>query len=284
LSRDGKGDEVFVKAFVRQYDRRTSGVNSFWERGTLTYGDTNGFGTSRVQAGSMSPSGGIRDGDAIPAIADPTRRDVNPYDTAFPLRLFEGVLTSGVDALVISPTLWEQDNGGLAYAQWFQQMNSITPSLFTRPEIQDQIRNGSFAPILFGTSSVPGMSDAAWAAAMIVAGAGLAGPTMGISFGVQIAERFAAGDADRPIGLIPSGFADSSMVLPNKMVVLTREIIEAALAPLPPGTPLIGLPSWPRMPQPGVMMIPFRDGPHNTALGQERPAYYEMYLKVERLP
>jgi hypothetical protein len=69
------------------------------------------------------------------------------------------------------------------------------------------------------------------------------------------------------------------------MVVLDREIIEAALAPLPRGTGLIGPPSWPRMPKPGVMMISFRDGPHRNAAGAEdRPAYYEMYLKVERLP
>jgi hypothetical protein len=200
------------------------------------------------------------------------------------LRLFQGKLTNGVDAVVISPSLWEEDHGNLAYILWSQQMNDITASLYQRPEIQTQIAKGGFEPILFGTSAVPGMSDAAWAAAMVTAGAGLAGATGGVSLVYQLGERLFSGDADRPIGLIPSGFADASMVLPNKMVVLDREIIEAALAPLPRSTALIGPPFWPRFPKPGVLMIPFRDGPHGNMLGAERPAYYEMYLKVERLP
>jgi hypothetical protein len=67
------------------------------------------------------------------------------------------------------------------------------------------------------------------------------------------------------------------------MVVLTREIVEAALAPLPPTTAPIGPPYWPRFPKPGVMMISFRDGPHQN-MNSDRPASYEMYLKVERIP
>lgn len=284
LSRDGRGDEVYVKTYIRQYDRRNGGVVEFFQRGTLTYGDVNGFGTSRVQAGTASQSGGIRDFDPIPANSDPTERSANALDTAFPLRLFEGTLTNGIDALVFSPTLWEEDGGNLAYLAWSQQMDDITGALFQRPEIQDQITRGTFEPILFGTSATPGMSDAAWVAMMLTAGAALAAPTMGLSMIQQVAERLFAGNADRPIGLIRSGLADVSMVLPNKMVVLTREIIEAALAPLPAGTGPIGPPFWPRFPKPGLMMIPFHDGFNSNFFGPERPAYYEMYLKVERIP
>jgi hypothetical protein len=109
---------------------------------------------------------------------------------------------------------------------------------------------------------------------------------MGISFGYQVAERFIKGDADRPIGVIPAGIADSGMALPNKMVVLTREIIEAALTPFGPGNVPVPVapPYWPRFPKPGVMMIPYHDSVFPNLFGVAPPAYYEMYLKVERVP
>jgi hypothetical protein len=284
LSRDGQGDEVYVKAFVRQYDRRTGGVVMFTNRGTLTYGDINGRGTSRVQAGTQSASGGIRDGDPIPANGDPTDRNGNPSDIALPLRLWEGTLTNGVDALVISPTLWEEDNSNQPFLLWNQQMNDITPLLFQRPEIQDQLAKGGFRPILLGSSALPGTSGAGQGGATA---ASFMDPT-GISVAIttfQAAEKIFGGDSDRPIGLVPTGVASVNVALPNQMIVLTREVIEAALAPLPAGTPLIGPPFWPRAPKPGVMMIVCRDGEHRNALQQlERPASYEMYLKVERLP
>jgi hypothetical protein len=284
LSRDGQGDEIYAKAFVRQYDRRTGDVVMFTNRGTLTYGDINGRGTSRVQAGTQSASGGIRDGDAIPASGDPTDRNGNPSDIAFPLRLWEGTLTDGVDALVISPTLWEEDNSNQPYQLWSQQMNDITPTLFSRPEIQDQLAKGGFMPILFGSSALPGTSGAGQAGGSAAA---ILDPT-GVSEAIasfHVVEKIFLGDFDRPIGLIPSGIANLDAVLPNQMVLLSREIIEAALAPLPANAPIIGPPFWPRVPKPGVMMIMCRDGEHRNALQQvERPASYEMYLKVERLP
>ncbi len=288
LSRDGKGDEVYVGVVTRKYDRRTENVVNVWQNKTaFTYGDVNDRGTSRIQAGTFSGSGGIRDGDPIPANSDPAERNANPSDIAFPLKVFDGILTNGVDALVISPTIWEEDNGNLAFTVWNNQMNQIAPFLYKRPEILSQVAKGSFEPILFGTAAIPNMTDNAWGAMLLANGASLAGPTMGISFGYQIAERLIAGDVDRPIGVIPAGAANANMVLPNKMVVLTREIVEAALAPQGPGNmpAAIGPPYWPRFPKPGVMMIPYHDGPYSTMItGLQRPAYYEMYLKVERLP
>ena len=286
ISGDGVGDEVYLATFIRQYDRRTGGVGMFTSKRTLTYGDVNGFGTTRVQAGTRSGTGGIQDGDPIPARSDPTERISNPSDAGFPLKLWSGTLSNGVDALVFSPTIWEEDGANAAYFIWNQQMNDITAQLYQRPEIQDQLARGTFEPITFGTSAQPGISDAAWGAEMMTAGLTLAGPTMGMSIPVQLVERIFSGSSDRPIGLILSGTPDVSMVLPNKMVVLTREIIEAALNPPPSGTApaLIGPPFWPRVPKPGVMMIPFRDGPHSSLMGADRPAYYEMYLKVERIP
>jgi hypothetical protein len=286
LSRDGMGDEIYVTAFTRKYDRRTENVMAFWPSRTgFTYGDIKDRGTSRIQAGTRSPTGGIRSGDPVPANSDPAERNANPSDIAFPLKIFDGTLTNGVDALVISPAIWEEDNGNLAYVAWSTQMNQITPLLYKRPEIQSQVGKGTFEPILFGTSAVPGMTDAAWAAMLVTVAAPLAMPTMGLSFLPVVGDRIINGDADRPIGLIPSGIADVGFVFPNRMVVLTREIIEAALAPPSTMPALVGPPLWPRLPKPGVMMIPFHDGAYpNDFKSLWRPAYYEMYLKVERLP
>ena len=287
LSRDGMGDEIYVGVFSRKYDRRNESLLNSWPNKTpYTYGDVNGRGTSRIQAGTMSGLGGIRNGDPIPANSDPAERNGNPSDIAFPLKIFDGVLTNGIDTLVISPTIWEEDNSNLAYTLWNNQMIQVSPLLIKRPEIQSQIAKGSFEPILFGTAAVPNMSDSAWAASLYANGIALGASTMGISFGYQVAERFIKGDADRPIGVIPAGIADSGMALPNKMIVLTREIIETALTPYGPGNvPVpVAKPYWPRFPMPGVMMIPYHDSVFPNLFGVAIPAYYEMYLKVERVP
>jgi hypothetical protein len=226
----------------------------------------------------MSALGGIRDGDPIPAGGDPTDRSGNPSDTAFPLRVWQGPLTNGVDALVISASIWEQDGIPSENAIWNQQMNNITATLFPRPEIQNQISSGKFTPIVFGASATGQVYVPDPLVIM------LAGATMGWSLTAQGAQNVFRGGFDRPIGLIPTNAAQVAMVLPNEVVVLTREIIEGALAPIPPGTPPIGPPFWPRYPKPGVMMIPFRDGPTRNLFSEERPANYEMYLKVERMP
>lgn len=272
LSRDGKGDEVYAAAFVRRYDRRSGAVADTVEhRTTLTYGDTYLFGTTRVQAGTMSSTGGIRDGDPIPANSDPSVRSQPPSTTGFPLKIWEGTLTDNVDVLVLSPSIWERDVAKYAFWSWQTSMKEITPSLMSRPEIQGQIASGTFGQMLFGTvtlqtAEIPLELQAVFGI--------ITGPITALAIHLD------KGDLDRPIGLYQS--AANDLVFPNTMVVLTREIIEAGLAPLPPGTAPVGLPAaWPRMPRPGVLMIPFIDGAQIAGLG---PARYELYLTVERVP
>jgi hypothetical protein len=271
LSRDGRGDEVYAAAYVRRYNRRDPSVNEGAERHTLTYGDVNGFGTTRVQAGTASATGGIQDTDPIPANSDPTVRTLPPSDLAFPLRLWEGTLTDSADVLVLSPTLWERDGANQPYLQWLQQMESITPALFARPEIQEAIVRGQFGSLLFGTTL---LKDGTVDVPLWVLNA-----FSGLAFGKLVTE----GDVDRAIGILKTGLND--LMIPNTMVVLTREIIEAGLAPLPPGTAPLALPeAWPRMPKPGVLMIPFVDGFQFVGVLPVRPARYELYLLVERVP
>ena len=268
LSRDGKGDEIYAANVMRRYDRRSGAVLETADTRTLTYGDTYLFGTSRVQAGTMSTTGGIRDGDPIPANSDPAVRSLPSSSVGFPLKVWEGTLRDGIDALVLSPTIWEQDGLQTSYEIWLQEMKSLTPSLWSRPEIQQHVASGQFGQLLFGTATLERGEDL------------LAVRTMGAILGYAHIVQVAQGEEDRPIGLYQSAVNDR--VLPNAMVVLTREIIEAGLAPLPAGTPPVGLPgAWPRMPRPGVLMIPFIDGSQIAGLG---PARYELYLTVERVP
>ncbi|MFN0181480.1 MAG: hypothetical protein ACKVZ0_21940 [Gemmatimonadales bacterium] len=275
LSRDGKGDEVYAAAMVRRYDRRTGAIAEWSGSRTLTYGDTHNFGTSRVQAGTFSSTGGIRFSDPIPNVADPADRVGAPSTVAFPLKLWEGTLTDGQDALVISPSLWEEDGSNQSFLIWNQQMEALNPQLMTRPEVQYQITNQRFAPFLFGSS---GMNDGVRDAVEMVAK-----QLFSWMLVYEIGKNIFEVGADRPIGLHRSGL--NGEALPNTVIVLTREIIEASLAPLPPGTLPFGLPvAWPRMPKPGVMMIPFIDGEHWFGVQRLPDARYEMYLKVERLP
>jgi hypothetical protein len=275
LSRDGKGDEIYAAALVRRYDRRNGALAEWYGARTLTYGDTHNFGTDRVQAGTFSPTGGIRFSDPIPNVPDPSERVGAPSTIAFPLKLWEGTLTDGQDALVISPSLWEADGTNLAHTLWHQQMEAINNSLFARPEVQYQITNQRFAPFFFGST---GINDGVREAIELVAH-----QLTTFMFFYTVGKDIHEPGPDRPIGLYRSGATGEA--LPNTMVVLTREIIEASLAPLPPGTLPLGLPvAWPRMPKPGVMMIPFIDGEHFFGVVPLPNARYEMYLKVERLP
>ena len=62
LNRDGKGDEIYGAAFVRQYNRTTGQLTNSRNAKTWVYGDTNGFvdaqgNPTRKQAGSLSPLG-----------------------------------------------------------------------------------------------------------------------------------------------------------------------------------------------------------------------------------
>jgi hypothetical protein len=354
LSRDGMGDEVYAATFIRRYDRRTGAVAEFTSRRTLTYGDTKFFG-ARVQAGKWSGTGGIRDFDPVPDNFDPSELRLPGSDTAFPWKLWEGTLTDGVDALVFSPSLWEEDGSTQLYAIWNQQMTSITSSLFANPAIQSQIAGKRFGFVIGGSTPLQGMlavaptapgtagadpqvaannataaaaaaeataaaaaaeektananvasavgnaakqaaqkvaataaaaaaaASRAWEAAKQTAAAAAAAVKNAATAAVAAVRRVVDGGVDRPIGVLPSGAND--LVLPHAMVVLTREIIEAGLAPLPPNTPLLGLPAaWPRMPKPGVIMVPLQDGAFTVGLIPVAPARYELYLTVERIP
>ena len=285
LSRDGVGDEVYAAAYVRRYDRKTGQLVESISRQSAAYGDVNKFANQRIQAGTSSATGGIRDGDMIPDGPMIAFRTLPAQDVTFPWKLWEGTLTDDSDMLVISPSLWEQDGSTAFYDEWVQQQAALNLSLFTNSTIQSQISQKEFGMVVSGMS----------------------GTSSGTVFDSQLRTavdmtlmQFAGGGfltllqtkSDRPIGLLANG-ADAVM-LPNRAVVLSREIIEAALAkpaPLqfPSAVPVSPIMSA-RLPvinnRPGVMMLHFADSklPQWNGLFPERPAVYQMFLQVERIP
>lgn len=272
LSRDGMGDEVFAAAYVRRYDRGTGQIAEFSSRQTMVYGDVNGFGTQRVQAGTMSPTGGLRNFDVIPDGATSTERLAPPQDVVFPWRLWEGTLTDKSDALVISPSIWEVDGDNSPFQYWVQQQTTRNASIFVSTSVQNQISTLQFGHLIQGGAEAPGgifAIDPKNVATDAVLG----------FMGLPPLATLLAGSADRPIGVVQSVM---NAFLPNTTVVLTREIIEQALAQRPIGATMInGFPL--ALTQPGIMVIPFVDG-RLTSLLKASPAVYLMLLQVERLP
>lgn len=118
LQVDGKDDEVYIGWHVAKFDK--DGQQQFMSQPySEIMGDTNGF-PFRVQAGSASLKGGLKTGDmfpyANPWILDPNL--ISPSRNYPPLRAWEGELTEGEDAVVITPSIWEWDGGEAAWNDW----------------------------------------------------------------------------------------------------------------------------------------------------------------------
>jgi len=278
LSRDGMGDEIYAAAYVRRFDRVTGQIAESSIHKTVPYGDVLYFGGQRLQAGSWSATGGIKDNDPVPDGAYAATRTSPAQNTTFPLRLWEGTLTDEKDVLVISPSLWEQDVTNSYYLQWEQQQQMLNLSMLTHPRVRDQITQKTFAPLIVGVS---GNSANSATASIIQTNQDIMFMT---TFGLPIAALLTT-SGDRPIGLVAPG--RDVTALPNRVVVLTREIVEAALAQPPRGAFPGPLPQLPGVPAPtrGVMMVTFYDDEIPGFLGfPEPPAYYQMFIQVERVP
>jgi hypothetical protein len=102
---DGKCDEVFLSAQVEVLQKSTGAAYFRNPPDSATFGDRNGY-PNRTLAGSCTgwfqPAGGLRDGDRV----------YTNYE------LFNGVLTRGDDAAVITPVINEWDTGGSAVMDW----------------------------------------------------------------------------------------------------------------------------------------------------------------------
>jgi hypothetical protein len=276
LHADGRGNEIYAAAFVRRYDRQTSNILEYSSRQTRVYGDS--YRSDRIQAGSGGALGGIANRDKIPDGAS-VERTVPAQEGVFPWNLWEGTLTDGLDALLISPTIWESDGNTSTLAAWSQNQQALNSTLFLAQQVQDQINQKRFAPLTLGT--VEGLSGST----ATLVGRSIIDTTFSALTGLPALTLIFNGSRDRPIGLVDNGI--DSLALRNRAVVLTREIIEAALAgpasgPVPTPTPGVII----IVPKPGIMVIEFFDSWNNrefsNPLSLEGRGSYYMVLQVER--
>lgn len=129
LSIDGAGDEVFALANIAELWSSNNIVGTPQRRKSLLYGDTSGH---RVQvgvgvtyprppevihAGTASPTGGLRADDHYPRAGEEPERLPRESEAIrnrlIPMILWEGWLRQGgprPNAVVILPTIWEDDN------------------------------------------------------------------------------------------------------------------------------------------------------------------------------
>ena len=245
---DGRGDEIYAAAYVRRFDRATFQLLESTVRQTLPYGDITGNSASRLQGGSQTPTGGVAKGDWIPGNLSVSRL-YPAQDTAFPFRVWEGRLTDNADVLVIAPTVWEYDGGTGVLQQWAQSQSVLNGTILQDANVQARINTKAFGVMQVGVTS----------------------PTF-----PNPLQTLVDGRQDRPLGVATMG---SGTVVPNMTLVLTREIIEQALAAqwapiqttVVPGQTIT-------IPKPGIIIMNFVD---QQIPSRPTPAY-SLILQVEK--
>jgi hypothetical protein len=253
---NGNGDEVYASAAVTTIDRQNDSVLQRVVVRSSTYGDVS-RDARRIRAGSFSASGGLWNGDVVPAGSDPRALSTAPSPTAFPLTLWEGTLRDGVDAVVINPVLWEED-GQIEYYNEWADPNSSTRRQAARAAaqnaaIKERASKGDLTPfrgmLVFICSSA---SD--------------------------LIPDCKPGN-DRPIGInrevcVGDTFASNLLAWCDLTVVVTREGIEKALsAAFSTG----GAPA-------GTIVVPLVEPSGVDLVKGGLDGSYELYLRVERLP
>jgi hypothetical protein len=270
---------------VRHYDRRNSQLLDLVYPTTQIYGDANQ--STRLQSGTRSGLGGIQGKDIIPdypSDAPVDRANIPPKSDMFPLKLWQGTMTDGVDALVISPSIWESDGDLTLFNRWVQNQINLNQTLISAKPIQDQINNKQFGYFKLGNvaEGTTNINTNGWETAAILA--------LDAIFAIPSVDLPLNTAKDRPIGLAPNDM--NSSALPNTTVVLTREIIEAALKGPSPTVynylvpKVMVTPQIIVVPKPGIMVIVFTDTAAVTGnvpiLIGDGPASYAMILQVER--
>jgi hypothetical protein len=254
---DGRGDEIYAAAYVRRFDRTSFQLLESTVRQTIPYGDVSNYGTSRLQAGTQTPTGGVRAGDMVPGTFS-VARAFPASESAFPFRLWQGQLTDGADALLISPTVWEHDGATNLFNQWVQYQGVQNNAILMDGSVQARLGSTIFGLV------EPGVLD----------------PSRQDFLGF-IPIPYLRDDA--PIGWRTVG---NTAAIPNRTLVLTREIIEQTLA----GQWVKAIPSVVpgqllSIPKPGILVVNLANPPYPQSglLTPPPPASYTLILQVERV-
>jgi hypothetical protein len=250
---DGTGDEVAVAAAVVLWDRNQQTARERRFSRSREFGDvgTGQFGT-RIKAGTMSATGGIWGGngnEVVPTAFSPTGGAFPPPSSdQLPLMVWEGVLTDGIDALLVVPSIWEIDGAPHGFTNYETNWKtSPVSTLFSTPAVTIQMTTPTI------TSFVTPRNNAVLIASALTSlfTAGLVGQFGFVS--ALINSRM-----DRPIGLASGGNVTDYQ---DRLMVVTRE----KLAALTPGMGII-------------VAVPFPE-PNDAFL----QGLYTVYLRVERI-
>lgn len=251
---DGEMDEVYAAAAVVLWDRRTGQPFSVPTvvRGR-EYGDVGkGQFTGRTRAGTASPTGGLwsRNGpDVVPMEFDPRGSALPvPSNYQFPLLVFEGGLSDGVEALLIAPSLWESDRIPVTFDNYEANWRSGgVGKVLASPAVVNQLTSPTLASAVLPND--PGYQIASSLTTVFTGGLIGSYGFAGLLFQAQV---------DRPIGLAPGQQAANYQ---DRVVVVTRE----KLTSLAPGAGM-------------TIAVPFWE-PYNNFLN----GVYTAYVRVERL-
>jgi len=256
-------DAIYAAAVVRQYDRRSGQATMSTNLNTWVYGDVNGMIGQRKQAGSRGPGGGIGDGDFVPNGFMPgIKSTLPPQVNLFPMSLWQGTLSDGIDAVILSPSLWINYGDNPLFSTWNQNEDSFTNSLLLDNNVQNQMNTQTLGTLFLGPSAnVLGSQAQALASDAATA-------VIDTILVIPFIELHGLAH-DRPIGLADASSDPTSFtILPNATIVLTRELIEKRL----------GANNW------TMLSIDFKDTAHGfTSLpGSDRPGEYMMFIQIER--
>lgn len=251
LERDGRRNEAYGAAAVVTWDRKLNQQRSVRFLWTRQYGDV-GDGTpfpGRIKAGSASPQGGIWGGDSVPGGYDPTGAGL-PAATEgqFPLLLWDGVLTAGVESIVIIPSVWERDTDPTGFDNYRSGWSTRSAGSMMQSET------------IVSQTSKPALS---WNVIPLDAGEALGEVVTEMLIWPLGALNLVAGvlgsSPDRPFGIARE--TTGGWVYQERVVVITQE----KLAGLPVGG--------------GVTVpIPYNDPPDQTLGGA-----LTLYLRVQRI-
>jgi hypothetical protein len=268
------------------FDRQTGQLKNQDARRTKVLGDINGrvFGETdggefkRFRAGTASPTGGLKNGDSYPNAANARIRGPQaapPNRETFPFEVWTGDLTNNSDAVIILPTLWSRDGKTEPISQWENAEIAAASQIWWDPTVQEGLRGTSL-----GVISPPGSATPSGNPLGRLAGAAF---QAGLGQPWALAVLFDPSAKDRPIGINPQARG-----LPRRAIVLTREMIEAALnGPKAPLSPTMLVPNYP------ASMLAYLDVPvgvipvllsdYVPPPGEPLKWTYMMYLQVERM-
>jgi hypothetical protein len=144
---DGHGDEVYVSAYVQTLDRRTGLVQSATLR-SVVHGEGAEYGAwaapARVARGSASNMGGLKTGDVIPVVGQAQLGGSGWAEFV----LWEGLLTDGMDQIIVAPLVWESDDQLPAFEAWRFAVAKAIPNLLSHQAVMTEAAAAGLNPVV----------------------------------------------------------------------------------------------------------------------------------------